>query len=394
MAGPEIARGLIAALALLAALPAAAETVRVASFNTALSAGGPGLLLDALRRGRTEKAETLTAILLEVRPDILVLQEVDHDAAGATLAALAGVLEAAGLDYPHRYTAPVNTGQPSGVDLNGDGDPSGPADAYGFGRFPGQYGMAVLSRYPIRAEAARSFALLRWADFPEHVMPVAADGTPWPTAEAAAVMRLSSKSHWDLPVALPGGDLHLLISHPTPPVFDGPEDLNGRRNHDEIAFWTRYLDGWAAPDDAGVAVPFAGPHFVILGDLNADPEDGDGRREAIRALLAHPRLQDPAPEGAGGVAAAGEGVNARHRGDPARDTADWNDTRGPGNLRVDFVLPSATLEVTGAGVFWPAPGAPGHALVAGGRDASSDHRLVWADSIAAILPYCSARSSQ
>ena len=31
----------------------------------------------------------------------------------------------------------------------------------------------------------------------------------------------------------------------------------------------------------------------------------------------------------------------------------------PGNMRVDYVLPSAGLTVTGAGVFWPAPGEDG-----------------------------------
>ena len=47
-----------------------------------------------------------------------------------------------------------------------------------------------------------------------------------------------------------------------------------------------------------------------------------------------------------------------------------------GNLRVDYVLPSAGLKVTGAGVFWPVEGEPGAALI----DAS-DHRLVWVDVV-------------
>ena len=46
----------------------------------------------------------------------------------------------------------------------------------------------------------------------------------------------------------------------------------------------------------------------------------------------------------------------------------------PGNLRVDYVLPSAGLEITGAGVFWPVEGEPGAALIG-----ASDHRLVWVD---------------
>ena len=50
---------------------------------------------------------------------------------------------------------------------------------------------------------------------------------------------------------------------------------------------------------------------------------------------------------------------------------------GPGNLRVDYVLPSATLAVSGAGVFWPAPGDP----AAGVAATASRHRLVWVDIV-------------
>jgi hypothetical protein len=63
------------------------------------------------------------------------------------------------------------------------------------------------------------------------------------------------------------------------------------------------------------------------------------------------------------------------------DTADWPEEGGPGNLRVDYVLPSTGLEIVGSGVFWPAPGDPLARLTEiKGRDrASSDHRLVWVD---------------
>ncbi len=61
------------------------------------------------------------------------------------------------------------------------------------------------------------------------------------------------------------------------------------------------------------------------------------------------------------------------------DTADWNDTRGPGNLRVDYVLPTKTLEIQGSGVFWPRKDDPLAGLVAAGKSGSSDHRIVWVD---------------
>jgi endonuclease/exonuclease/phosphatase family metal-dependent hydrolase len=194
----------------------------------------------------------------------------------------------------------------------------------------------------------------------------------------------------DIPVAVPGMmTLHLLVSHPTPPVFDGPEDRNGRRNAAEIAFWADYLAntlqlGLGLPaliDDQGRYAWFDGQNsFVVLGDLNADPNDGDSRPGAMSWLLDndYPYLQPIAPTSAGAVEAAERdgGANLTHRSDPAADTADWNDDpeRGSGNLRVDYVLPSLGLRVAGCGVFWPTADDPLAYLL----DAS-DHRLVWVD---------------
>ncbi len=361
--------------------PPAEGSVRVAAFNASLSRAGAGVAWKDVAEGDAQP-RAVAEIIRRVRPDVLLVLELDHDLEGRALGALAALIAedgaAPGVDYRHRLAAPMNTGVPTGLDLDGDGAAAGPSDAQGWGRFPGQYGMALLSRLPI--EGLRSFRRLLWAEMPGSLMP----GAGMPEA-AAMVQRLSSKSHWDVTLRLPGGEtFHLLASHPTPPVFDGPEDRNGRRNHDEIRFWIDYVSGedWMT-DDAGRRDGLApGAAFVVAGDLNADPADGEARRAAIAALLSHPRVQDPAPRSAGAASAAAAqgGANARHRGDPALDTADWRDKPEPGNLRVDYVLPSTDWEVTAAGVFWPAPGAPGAALVEGGRrPASSDHRLVWVD---------------
>lgn len=386
-------RALAAALGLcLLAAPAPAQpvpdkapgAVRLALFNASLARRGAGLAWKAVAEGR-DQARAVAEIVQRVRPDILVVLELDRDPEGLALRALAdrlreGEAGLAGLDYPHLWTGPVNSGRPSGLDLDGDGRRGGPGDAWGWGRFPGNYGMAVLSRLPLDGAAARSFRRLRWARMPGALIP---EGV-WPQA-AVARLRLSSKAHWDLPARLPDGRrLHLLISHPTPPVFDGPQDRNGRRNHDEIRFWDDYVSGrgWMVDDSGRAGALAEGAAFAVIGDLNADPQDGEARRGALRALLSNPRLQDPRPRSAGGAAAARAqgGANAGHAGDPALDTADWSDRGGPGNLRVDYILPSAGLEATGAGVFWPVPGSPLARLVAGGRrPASSDHRLVWVD---------------
>ncbi len=67
--------------------------------------------------------------------------------------------------------------------------------------------------------------------------------------------RLSSKSHWDVPVKVGNKTIHILASHPTPPSFDGAEDRNGKRNHDEIRFWKDYISDSSNQyiyDDKGV----------------------------------------------------------------------------------------------------------------------------------------------
>lgn len=359
-------------LALLLAAPAQAGTLRIATYDVGLTRDGPGLLLAELGRPPEGEIAGVLAVIRAVRPDVVLLTGFDHDRRGLALAAFRARLAegADGLAYPHAFDAPVNAGEPSGRDLDGDGRTAAPADAWGWGRFPGHGGMALLSRLPLDAAAARTFRMLPWADLPDAALPVRPDGGPFPDTAAQAALRLSSRSHWDVPLLLPGGErLHLLASNPTPPLFDGAEGFNRRRNADELRFWSLYLGGTAFPADDGTDAALPDGPVVLLGNLNLDPADGAGDHGAIAALLAHPRLKDPRPASAGGVAAAGEG----HGGDPALDTADWRE-EGPGNLRVDYVLPSAGLAVAGAGVFWPAPGEP-LAEAAG----ATAHRLVWVD---------------
>ncbi|MEQ8263799.1 endonuclease/exonuclease/phosphatase family protein [Pseudohaliea sp.] len=386
-------RPVTAALLLsLLAPPVAAEslTVRVATFNASMEGGNyvargetptGGEMAAALAGGDHPQVRNVAAIIRRVRPDILLINEFDYtaDPGGAIDAFRTGYLEAPRADlepvaYPYAFAAPVNTGVDSGFDLDRDGVASGRGqDAWGYGLYPGQYGMLLLSRYPIDRANARTFQHLRWRAMPGNLLAGlrAPDGSPWYPAEARARFPLSSKSHWDVPVVVDGATVHILASHPTPPVFDGPEDRNGRRNHDEIRFWTEYLsaaedENWIR-DDAGGTGGFRGERFVLLGDLNSSPVEGDSRRDAIRALLAHPAVNAGlVPTGAGGKAARPGNAHA-----PAH-TAAWGQ-------RADYVLPSrAGWKVIGGGVFWPAPGEPGAALVAD-RAASSDHRLVWLD---------------
>ena len=331
---------------------ARAEVLRLARFYTQLSRAGPGLLLRDLRRGEDAQIAATIAVIAAARADVVLLQDIDFDAEAAALDALAGALAASGAPYPYRLSLRPNTGRPTGVDIDGDGRSHRARDAHGYGRFNGQGGMALLSRYPIGA--VRDFSAFLWADLPESRAPLVLG------PEALAVLRLATVAAWDVEIDLPDGPFHILALHAGPPVFNGPEDRNGQRNADELRFWQLYLDGWS-PDGSA----FAAPRFAVMETLNIDPEKGEGRRDALRALLDHPMLQDPVPLRPGG----------------STETTDWPAPL-PGNLRVDYILPAAPLVVRDAGVLWPlddtGPLSPEIAAIA------SDHRLVWVDI--ALLP--------
>ncbi|GAA1623070.1 endonuclease/exonuclease/phosphatase family protein [Georgenia ruanii] len=373
------------------------HTLRVATFNASLNRSQPGELVADLASGADRQARAVAAIIRTTAPDVVLLNEFDHDDAGEAvdlfrqryLAAGAAAGGASAIDYPYAYAAPVNTGVPSGRDLDHDGTVGGPDDAWGFGTFPGQYGMVVLSRYPIATDAVRTFQHFRWQDMPGALLPddpATPEPADWYAPEVLAQLPLSSKSHWDVPIEVGATTVHVLAAHPTPPTFDGAEDRNGRRNHDEIRFWADYVAGGRAGeyiyDDAGRPGGLAGgERFVVVGDYNADPRDGDSTAGAIDQLLDSPRLRDPEPTSRGAVEAAAtqRDANLAHRGDAALDTADFTDNPGPGNLRVDYVLPSRNLPVRDAGVYWPMADEPGSELTGQHPFPSSDHRLVWAD---------------
>jgi len=384
---------LLLAAGTLPAAAAAPATVRIATFNCSLNRPALGQLQRDLATPDDRQARAVAEIIQRVRPDILLLQEFDFDAKSVSLDEFViqylGKPQSDGvapISYLYMFTSASNTGTPSGFDLDHDGKIEGGDDALGFGEFPGQYGMALLSKFQIDSHAVRTFRKFLWRDMPGALLPDD-PSTPapndWYSADMLAVLPLSSKSHWDVPVHIGRSTLHLLASHPTPPAFDGPEDRNGRRNRDEIRFWSDYLaDAKYIRDDNGRAGGLDGKAFVIMGDQNSDPVDGASLHDGIGGLLANPRVDASfTPQSAGAVeaSAAQGGVNASQQGDARFDTADFND-RGAGNLRVDYLLPSKDMRVCGGGVFWPARSDPAAALVWGDNPPpSSDHRLVWID---------------
>lgn len=388
-------------------------SIRVATFNASLNRATEGQLISDLSTPDNAQARAVAEIIQRAAPDVMLINEFDFDAAGPNGSSLAADLfrqnylavgqnGAPPADYPYVYIAPSNTGVASGFDLNNNGTAvttPGAAgygdDALGFGAFPGQFGMVIFSKYPIEAEGVRTFQDFLWKDMPGARLPddpATPQPQDWYSPEELAVLPLSSKSHWDVPINVDGEIVHILAAHPTPPVFDGPEDRNGLRNADEIRFWADYVTpgkgGYIHDDQGGTGGLAAGERFVIVGDYNADPNDGDSVDKAIQQILANPSVDaSVVPTSAGAVqqSVLQGGANATHTGNPAQDTADFADTT-PGNLRADYVLPSQVgLDPIGGSVFWPIDSDPTFPLVGTFNPAipggfpSSDHRLVQMD---------------
>jgi hypothetical protein len=329
---------------------ARAETLRIATYNVEMAAKGPGLTLQSLQRGDDPAQLAAVQVIVALNADVLLLTGFDYDLRGQALGVMADRLAAAGSAYPYHLALRPNTGVATGLDLDGNGRFGEPRDAQAFGLFAGQAGMAVLSRYPIDLGDIRDFSGFLWADLPGNLM----------LAETPQTQLLSTSGQYEVPVLLPGGGaLRLLTWYASPPVFDGPEDRNGRRNHDETAFWLRLLAG---------DLPIAAPQtpFVLLGQSNLDPFDGEGRAEAIRTLLANPAVQDTAPRG------NTQRNDDGQRGDPGLDTAYYPKL---GGLRVEQVLPSADLRVVASGVMWPSGDDPIAKVLA----TASRHHPVWVD---------------
>jgi hypothetical protein len=394
----------VSLFALAAGMPSAGATrepqaVRFATFNASLNRNFQGQLISDLSSSGNAQADAVAEIIQRIRPHVLLINEFDFDDQGPGGSSLAAGLfqqnylsvahgDADPIAYPFRFVAPSNTGIPSGFDLNNNGVVGGPDDAFGFGFFPGQFGMAVYSRFPIDLEGVRTFQRFLWRDMPGALLPDD-PSTPapadWYSPAELDVFRLSSKSHWDVPIEIGRKTVHFLVSHPTPPVFDGPEDRNGTRNHDEIRFWADYVlpsrGGYIVDDEGDRGGLAPGSMFVIAGDQNSDPFDGDSIPGSAQLLLEHPLVNTrvtPDSEGAVEQSALQGGANATHLGDPAFDTADFADT-APGNLRADYVLPRKNMPIVDAGVFWPTSDDPLFPLVGTFPFPSSDHRLVWID---------------
>ncbi len=419
--------------------------VRFATFNLAFDRTAPGMLGEELALSRTEQdallarhraadarldpgtftranhvqqIRNIAEIIQRTRPDVLLLSEFDNDGKGSDTTDLnafndnylahAQHDEVKAISYPVLQNFATNTGLMSGHDLNLDGKVNnGPDDAWGFGNYHGQYAFAVMSRYPIDTKQIRTFQKFKWKDMPGEANPVIDDcnnakapipagrqcGDAWYDDAAWQAFPLSSKNHADVPVRVKTAKgeqvIHLLISHPTPPIFGNAARHNVKRNRAEIAFWQDYVAGAGyMVDDAGKAGGLAeGARFVIAGDLNADPQIGDGDLTAIQDLHNHALVNQAVTNGAlipvsqGGPECLASQPDQCKRNNKRPTPERITSSSG---LQLDHVLPSANLNAVASGVFWPASFEPGYHLVYDAKlgiakGVSSDHRLVWVD---------------
>lgn len=373
---------MIMSFAVMSCQPSAIS-VRVATFNIWELSTEKLSVVDENGIGQNEQIAAAAAIIQKVRPDILVINEIDHDynfpddlARNARLFRDAYLNQGDNaINYAYVFAAPCNTGIRAGTDFDNDGIIADSTyehtrlhgnDCYGYGEYPGQYSMALLSNYPIEEANVRTFQKFLWKDLPGNHAPL-----DFYSEAEMQIFRLSSKSHWDVPVLVDDKPLHLFLSHPTPPVFDGPEDRNGRRNFDEIKFWHYYIDNDPAIyDDLLNSGGFSSEApFIVAGDLNANPEAEAiyENRTAISLLLDHPKIQETAEY------TIRRDVNAIPS-TRETNTAQFGDDR---RVRIDYVLPSVGLDILDGGVYWPfEEDDPAGLEVA---EKASDHRLVWID---------------
>ena len=327
------------------------RAVRFQTFNASLNRTVAGELVADLSTPDDPQAAATAEIIQRTRPDVLLLNEFDYVAGGEAVDLFrenyleVGHNGAKPIHYRYSFIAPSNTGIPSGHDLDNNGSIGGGNDAFGFGAFEGQFGMAVLSKYPIDRRHARTFQEFRWADMPGAMLPDdPATAAPadwysppsWPTYASPASRTGTCRSgsgtrpstSWSrtrprrsstAPRTATAPQLRrdpvlvrlrvrrrLHVRRPRPPRRAAPRRLVRDRRRPEQRPARRRLGARRHP---------------------AADREPDGSRTRCR-----PRPAGPRPHRQGGA-------NLTHESDPRYDTADFADN-APGNLRADYVLPS------------------------------------------------------
>lgn len=361
----------------------------------------------------------VAAVIQKNRPNVLMMAEYNNDGIGEDKAALIGFqanylsvaqsIDGAGgeanlepITFPHFESYSTNTGLASGLDLDNNGTIGGLGDDWGFGQYHGKYAFALMSQYEIDTDNTRSFQTFKWKDLEGSEIPTIticdnpakiptgmSCGDEWYSAEEWKQVRLSSKNHVDAPIIIPTANgeevIHLLMSHPTPPVFDTGK--NKAQNAAEVKFWNQYIQGKSFfYDDAGLNGGLAdNAKFVIMGDQNLDPIAGDGISDVMQILHRDPLVNQDVMNGELYPTSYGA---SEHAVDKSLTHPKPNRISSTFGLGVDYAIPSENLHIVDTGVYWPASYEEGRILFndarisddgadGDGKSVSSDHRMVW-----------------
>lgn len=357
---------------------------RYAAFNVV------DLNTEQVQQKGDEQAAAAARVIQEVDPDIIVVNELANNIQRARVedgvptektniqAFVDNYLSEPqhrtldGSEYQYTLQPTSNTGvlPEEPYDFNKDGNAGErPGDAFGFGAFPGQYAFGIASKYPINERGIRSFQTFLWDDMPGNLIPIEGETSVDPdgiylTEAETNVYRLSSKTHIDVPFEVDGETVHGLFSHPTPPVFDGPNNFNGRWNHDEVRFFADYVAGADyIYDDTGTTGGLADDaSYVLMGDMNAGPGDQPLDPATKYFIENDDFVTRRLPTSPGGAQRGNRYATATFEERP----------------KVDWVLPSPDLSLRSSAVVWPSKNADKRGLRTA-VDTASDHRLVWAD---------------
>ena len=104
--------------------------VRFATFNASLNRAVEGGLLADLETGQDPQIRAVAEVIQINNPDVLLINEFDYDAEHRAIDLFrrnyleVGQNGRTPVHYHYVHTAPVNTGVPSGLDLNRDGTAS------------------------------------------------------------------------------------------------------------------------------------------------------------------------------------------------------------------------------------------------------------------------------
>ena len=252
--------------------------LRVATFDVNLSAKQQGQLGADLAGGASTEAAQVAKAIQQADADVVLLTGIDADEAAARSLNNQYLKHAQdggrAVDYPYVYAGPTNKGTPSGADLDNDQVVGGPADAWGYGEFPGQGAMVLLSKHPIDAQHVQTVTKQRWSQMPGNTMPQS--GLNGTIAEAMPVME---SGLWDVPIKV-GGSTVRVIAVQTDQVR---EELthSAPRHSDQL----RIVGDWLSAadylqDDRGAA-PGNHQPYVVLGELGRN----HGNNQAVDDML-------------------------------------------------------------------------------------------------------------